>query len=184
MDTEPSGDTVTTTYVGDLFEVSYDGHTGVTTYRNNILAGSELVAVDSFAGSSGTSATETVSYMYADHLGSVEAVSDGNGQNVVQYSYDAWDKARLTSGAGAFVSAPWGTCIATPSGKTTGYTAHENLTDICLVHMEGRVYDPDLGRFVSADPMQGGDRYGYVDDNPLSLTDPSGYFANGEVGVG
>src|SRR5487761_446374 len=164
--------------------MSYDSLTGVTTYRNNILAGSEPVAVDSFAGSSGTSATETVNYLYADHLGSVEAVSDGNGANVVQYSYDAWGKARPTSGTGAYVSPGWGTCNATLPGKTTGYTGHENLTDVCLVDMEGRVYDPDLGRFVSADPMQGGDRYGYVDDNPLSETDPSGYFANGEAGVG
>lgn len=122
--------------------------------------------------------------VYADHLGSVEAVSDGNGANVVQYSYDAWGKARPTSGTCAYVSPAWGSCSATLPGKTTGYTGHENLTDVCLVDMEGRVYDPDLGRFMSADPMQGGDRYIYVTDNPLSLSDPSGYFANGEAGVG
>ena len=49
--------------------------------------------------------------------------------------------------------------------------------------MNGRVYDPHLGRFLSADPFiqlphstQGLNRYAYVLNNPLSLTDPSGYF--------
>ena len=49
--------------------------------------------------------------------------------------------------------------------------------------MNGRVYDPDLGRFISADPhiqeplnSQSLNRYSYTLNNPLSYTDPSGYF--------
>ncbi|MES9937204.1 MAG: RHS repeat-associated core domain-containing protein [Sedimenticola sp.] len=49
--------------------------------------------------------------------------------------------------------------------------------------MNGRVYDPELGRFLSADPHvqsfanpQSLNRYSYVLNNPLSYTDPSGYF--------
>ncbi len=48
--------------------------------------------------------------------------------------------------------------------------------------MNGRVYDPELGRFLSADPLiqfpestQGFDRYAYVGNSPLSYTDPSGH---------
>ena len=48
--------------------------------------------------------------------------------------------------------------------------------------MNGRVYDPELGRFTSADPFvqfpfstQGLNRYTYVNNNPLLFTDPSGY---------
>ncbi|MDR7090662.1 hypothetical protein J2X05_002686 [Cellvibrio fibrivorans] len=48
--------------------------------------------------------------------------------------------------------------------------------------MNGRVYDPELGRFMSADPFvqapynsQSYNRYSYVFNNPLSFTDPSGY---------
>jgi hypothetical protein len=48
--------------------------------------------------------------------------------------------------------------------------------------MGGRVYDPVLGRFTSADPvvqapenLQSHNRYSYCVNNPLSLTDPSGY---------
>src|SRR5690606_24467679 len=51
-------------------------------------------------------------------------------------------------------------------------------------HMNGRVYDPAIGRFLSADPFmqfpdstQGLNRYTYVGNNPLSYTDPSGFFS-------
>ncbi len=56
------------------------------------------------------------------------------------------------------------------------------LDNVGLVHMNGRVYDPAIGRFLSADPnidgvvdTQGWNRYSYVKSNPLSYTDPTGY---------
>lgn len=67
-----------------------------------------------------------------------------------------------------------------------GFTGHEMLDDVGLVHMGGRVYDPTLGRFLSADPHvqsiqnpQALNRYSYVLNNPLSMTDPSGFFFKG-----
>jgi hypothetical protein len=49
--------------------------------------------------------------------------------------------------------------------------------------MNGRIYDPTLGRFLQADPFiqapsnsQSFNRYSYVLNNPMSYTDPSGYF--------
>jgi len=53
-----------------------------------------------------------------------------------------------------------------------------------LVYLRARYYDPDLGRFVSKDPVLGSlgipqtlNRYAYVVNNPLKYTDPTGEFA-------
>ena len=75
------------------------------------------------------------------------------------------------------------------TAKTTrGFTGHEQLDEVGLVHMNGRVYDPELGRFLSADPvvqdatdLQAFNHYAYVRNNPLSLLDPSGFFLLGGI---
>jgi len=56
------------------------------------------------------------------------------------------------------------------------------------VHMKGRIYDPMLGRFLSADllvdgvvTVQGFNRYSYVHNNALIYVDPSGYLTQDEL---
>jgi RHS repeat-associated protein len=56
------------------------------------------------------------------------------------------------------------------------------MDELGLVHMNGRLYDPLLGRMLSADPvvqtpenLQNYNRYSYVLNNPVSYADPSGY---------
>lgn len=63
-----------------------------------------------------------------------------------------------------------------------GFTGHEQVDNLGLIHMNGRMYDPWVGRFVQADPIvqdygnpQSLNRYSYVLNNPLSFTDPTGY---------
>jgi RHS repeat-associated protein len=62
-----------------------------------------------------------------------------------------------------------------------GFTEHEMLDSTDLVQMNGRVFDPVIGRFVSADPYidcsletQGHNRYAYVGNPAVTLKDPSG----------
>jgi len=66
-----------------------------------------------------------------------------------------------------------------------GYTGHEHLDEHGLIHMNGRVYDPRLARFLQSDPFIEDtgtlNRYTYVHNNPLYYTDPSGYFGIGDV---
>src|SRR5438067_13555899 len=57
-----------------------------------------------------------------------------------------------------------------------------HLDDTYLIHMNGRVYDYRLGRFLSVDPIisnpansQSINPYSYIGNNPLSGTDPTGY---------
>jgi RHS repeat-associated protein len=116
-------------------------------------------------------------YFHTDGLGSITAVTNEAGQIVKRFAFDAWGKRLDPSSNGVITSAT--------SGKfTRGFTDHEQLDDLGLVHMNGRIYDPVLGRFLSADPnvdgvsdAQGYNRYSYVGNNPLGATDPSGFFS-------
>ena len=76
-----------------------------------------------------------------------------------------------------------------PLAKTTlGYTGHDMDTEYGLINMNARLYDPLLGRFISADSVIGDvynpqslNRYSYVLNNPFAYTDPTGHvpFATG-----
>ncbi|WP_137392520.1 RHS repeat domain-containing protein [Rhodoligotrophos defluvii] len=126
-----------------------------------------------------TSGTTTqTSYLLRDHLGSVDVITDEAGAVLERMSFDAWGKRReVTWQAMADATA------YVPLVTTRGFTGHEQLDPVGLVHMNGRVYDPELGRFLSADPflqdvsnLQAWNRYSYVLNNPLSMTDPTGFF--------
>lgn len=114
-------------------------------------------------------------YWHRDQIGSLQSITDEDGQLVQVLNFDAWGKRR----------SPDGTPIA---GDTRhlfdrGYTGHEHIDLFLLINMNGRIYDPVIGRFISPDPfiqdetdLQNLNRYSYVLNNPLSHTDPSGYF--------
>ncbi|ARU57351.1 hypothetical protein OLMES_3311 [Oleiphilus messinensis] len=72
--------------------------------------------------------------------------------------------------------------------QNRGYTGHEHLDLEEFIHMNGRVYDPVVGRFLSPDPIiqdpynsQNYNRYSYVLNNPLSATDPTGYLVESSL---
>ena len=62
-----------------------------------------------------------------------------------------------------------------------GYTGHEYVDGTGVIHMNGRIYDSELGRFLQADPViqaptntQSWNAYTYVFNNPFAYTDPTG----------
>ncbi len=74
--------------------------------------------------------------------------------------------------------------IANTTTQTTrAFTGHEQIAELSgLIHMNARVYDSDIGRFLSADTTiqdphdsQSYNRYSYVRNNPMVFTDPSGH---------
>jgi RHS repeat-associated protein len=115
------------------------------------------------AGVQEVAANATTNLFYSrDHLGSVREVTDANGNLVARYDYDPW--GRQTQMLGTY-KADWG---------YAGYFVHRasklNLTWY-------RAYDPDLGRWVSRDPIEedgGLNLYGYIGNNPLNSNDPDG----------
>ena len=70
---------------------------------------------------------------------------------------------------------------AAPSASTLGFTGQEDEPELSLVNMQGRVYDPRIGRFLTADPhvspgrAVGWNPYAYANDSPLRFVDPSGF---------
>jgi RHS repeat-associated protein len=137
------------------------------------------VAIENRTGSAFNTGTPELRYLFTDHLGSLDVIADGSGVAVERLSFDPHGRRRQVS--------DWrSTLLPTPPTTTPrGFTGHEHLDDYGLVHMNGRVYDSELGRFIQPDPMldsgiQGLNRYTYVLNNPLSLTDPSGYSSVGD----
>jgi RHS repeat-associated protein len=115
-------------------------------------------------------------YVLKDHLGSITGLVDQNGNLVEEYSYDAWGRRRNPA-TGAY--------LATATNPNylidRGYTGHEHLDEFGLINMNGRLYDPVLGRMLSPDnyvqdatSTQTFNRYSYAHNNPLSYVDPDG----------
>src|SRR5262249_2983207 len=62
-----------------------------------------------------------------------------------------------------------------------GYNGQEFQNDTKLVYSKARYYDPQSGRFISADPLgllPDVNPYRYANNSPTNFTDPSGRFVN------
>lgn len=168
------GTSETALYIGGLMEKVTLGAT--TSWKHYIGGGAGPVAVYTRK----SSGVNEIHYLTQDHLGSVSAVTDAAGAVEVRLSYGAYGQRRnATAGSGNPSSGEWSGITNT---TRRGYTFHEMLDNLDLIHMNGRVYDPRVGRFLSADPYvdgvldtQGWNRYAYVKNNPLSALDPSGF---------
>ena len=158
----------TTIYMGDLYEC--DGPNPAagatfdcTTHRYKIYGGGKLVAVvtrDAFDQG-------TTSFVHADRLGSSSLITDQNGNPVENRQFEAFGSS---------------TVDFTATGINSGFTGQEHDAELGLINMGGRLYDPKLSRFITADPYvsrpfdpQGMNRFAYVQNNPINATDPSGF---------
>lgn len=156
-------------YAGKLYEEIVKGAT--TTKKHYIYVQGKMMGmyIDNQSGA------DEGYYLHTDYLGSITSISNQSGTVVERYAYDAWGR-RVNPGN-------WNQ----PDTRTNlimdrGYTGHEHLDAFELINMNGRVYDPAVAMFISADPVikDPGDplnynRYSYVLNNPFKYTDPSGY---------
>lgn len=70
---------------------------------------------------------------------------------------------------------PYGMTSGEPTTLTDKqFTSHRSLADTGVYHAGARFYNPEMGMFVSADKVQGPNRYMYAAANPTVYTDPSG----------
>ena len=173
-----NGNPTTTLYLGSVEKVTHPD--GSVTVRRRI--GGTAIEIEGPAV--GSCEADAVRYVLRDHLGSVDGLTNAQGAMVQPMSFAAWGARRdpddWTGLAGAAAAAFDG------CATTRGFTGHEMLDAVGAVHMNGRLYDPALGRFLQADPfvqfpanLQSHNRYSYALNNPLAYTDPSGHFLKG-----
>lgn len=116
--------------------------------------------VDNKIRQEGSSRSNTY-YFSQDLLGSTTALTGANGKLIERSSYDAYGNS---------------------TGSTLtryGYTGRERDPDTNLIYYRARWYDPELGRFISEDPigLGGGiNSYAYVGNGPTNAVDPQGLF--------
>lgn len=97
-----------------------------------------------------------------DRVNSVVALSDHNGTEMQTLSYGPFGRSINSTGS---------------SQNAMKYTGREQDEESGLYYYRARYYDPELGRFISEDPIgfKGGvNLYAYVGNNPLIYSDPSG----------
>jgi RHS repeat-associated protein len=160
---------------------------GITEHKHYLAAGGitfamHVTRVGTLAAGNpsvpGSTQTSSLRYFHHDQLGSIAAISDEAGKVIERLAYDPWGKRRNTTGPSDTTDSLIGL------STDRGFTEHEHLDEMGIIHMNGRLYDPLIGRFMSADPfiqapgnLQSYNRYAYVMNNPLNLTDPGGYSA-------
>ncbi|WP_444889778.1 HYD1 signature containing ADP-ribosyltransferase family protein [Microbulbifer sp. DLAB2-AA] len=189
VDNRSDGEVLTTLYLGGVERIHQksDGK-----YRwKRYLPGGAVFTYVTDAAYKQESLTER--YLLTDHIGSTDVVLDANG-NILQsqsMAFDPWGKRRDTNWKSLEISdlvgGDYQLLDSLNDVTTRGFTGHEMVDALGIIHMNGRIYDPNLGRFLQADPMidgvkdtQGYNRYSYVKGNPLTLTDPTGYYSWGD----
>ena len=154
--------TTTTYYVGGV-EVLVQN--GMQTARRYV-AGVALQTVIN-------GAVQATRFMFHDHLGSLIRIANVDGSIAEALDYTAFGDRRAYGN-------PSGTSGAS-NYTPRGFTGHEYVDGTQVIHMNGRIYDQQLGRFLQPDPViqeptnaQSWNAYTYVFNNPLAYTDPSG----------
>ena len=158
-----SGGSTTTTLYADNYEQRTTNGTTTTYHYVDSPDGIAAIFVKKGSGKA------TPYYVETDHLGSILNLYDEWGDVHYSATYDAWGVQTITRNN---------------ISLTRGYCGHEHWPQFSLIDMNGRFYDPLLGRFLSPDPYvqapenpQNFNRYSYCLNNPLKYTDPSGEMA-------
>lgn len=175
-------------YAGAI-EKEIDYTAGTTRIRTQMPLGLgwyEEVADDTANDATQAPARTAERYSHGDRLGSLVAVTGADGNLLQRFSYDAWGRRRRLGGSDDSwdwnANGGFGDKALWNNYGHDGYTGQEQIDQLGLVHLNGRVYDPISGRMTSADPtipdptnLQAFNRYSYVLNNGLAFVDPSGF---------
>lgn len=170
---------------GNTYEKLYLGNCELITQNENSLWNTFISGpMGVFAAVTGNGTTESLRYIYKDHLGSCTTITDASGTIEQELSFDAWGNLRSAETWRA-----WGQLPEPMFDR--GFTGHEHLYAFGLINMNGRMYDPQMSSFLSVDAYvqspensQSFNRYTYCMNNPLKYVDPSGWVMVGGMTPG
>jgi RHS repeat-associated protein len=152
-------------YIDKLYECTTTG--GATSCAKYIFAGDQRIAVKT--------AAETL-YYHPDHLGSTALATDGTGVSKEVITYYPYGKTKSDTGT---------------ANLDHKYTSQELDGEVGLYNYGARLYDPEIGRFITPDTIipdpanpQSLNRYSYVLNNPIMYTDPNGRFPWAAIFIG
>lgn len=159
---------------------------GLIEHKHYLTTGGESFALHTQReGNLNGKPAKQVSYFHHDHLGSLAVISNEAGAVIERLAYDPWGKRRYSDGN----KDPNDTLTSAVTDR--GYTMHEHMDEMGVINMNGRVYDPTMGRFLTTDPyiqapyyLQSFNRFAYVWNNPLHGIDPTGYGVDGAYNRG
>ncbi len=161
--------TITSVYVGNLYEIEDSANGNPQRKTKSIFLGSTRVAGISFPSAS--VGNPDISYYHQDHLGSTNVMTDKLGVVRSLTEYDPYGKISRFEKFGDKLPSNWNYFHDKPFDDESG-----------LIYFNARYYDPKLGRFISADTIvprpenpQEFNRYSYCLNNPINRIDPSGH---------
>lgn len=119
--------------------------------------------------------TEDYLFLHRDYQGSILGITNATtGQTLEKRHFDPWGNVVMVQDADS-------NNLDKLTLLDRGYTGHEHLQGVGLIHMNGRLYDPILHRFLQPDNYvtdpnntQTYNRYAYVMNNPLKYSDVNG----------
>ncbi|MCL2290374.1 MAG: FG-GAP-like repeat-containing protein [Bacteroidetes bacterium] len=132
--------------------------------------------------------TDSMYYIHTDHLGSYCAITNANKQVRQRNYFDPWGNYLIRypqpiSDTSIYEEPQRGEPLNTFTLTYRGFTGHEHYPFFKIINMNGRLYDPIIGRFFSPDKYvanssftQDFNRYSYARNNPLMYVDPTGDF--------
>lgn len=109
-------------------------------------------------------------YYHKNHLGSVVALTDGNGNLVERYEYDPYGQPLFFDANGNAIS-------QSVVGNAILFTGRDYDAETSLYYYRARTMHPSLGRFIQHDPLLYVDGYNtnnYVENNPVRFFDSYG----------
>jgi len=170
--------TVTETkhYAGGSYEEVTQGNTiREKTYVGDYLVHNAVRQLGSVASG------ENIRYIHRDHIGSTDAITNHAGEEITRMAFAPFGDRRQGNWENTTPEYADSLKVLTFENTTKGFTDHEHVDDFGLIHMNGRMYDPLIGRFISPDEYvqipefsQSYNRYSYVLNNPLTFKDESG----------